>query len=96
MAALFNEPSITFGQLLYNLEHFCHCRVVRLDAGGIPDTDESESGALYEVTRDDGPAMWYAHIEVYHERLPVLPDLLRSYSVQLNLTVDQMLGRRPN
>jgi len=89
----FSGPTINFRQLLHNLEHLCDCRIVRLDSGGIPDTDESESGVLYEVTRIEGHAQWYAHIEVYHDGLPVLPDLLRSYCVQLNLPLARVLGR---
>ena len=65
-----------------------------MDAGGIPDTDGSVSGALYEVTRFEGYAEWYAHIEVYHENLPVLPDHLESISLQLHLPIQRILGDR--
>jgi hypothetical protein len=65
-----------------------------LDQGGIPDTDDSVSGVLYEVTRQQGYAEWYAYIEVYHERLPVLSDHLESICVQLDLDVERVLGRR--
>ncbi len=94
MDAPFGGLAISFKQLLSNLEHHCGCRVVCLDRGGIPDTDESESGALYEVSRSDGFGEYYAHIEVFSEKLPVLSDLLNSIAVQLDLPIDRILGRR--
>ena len=92
----FGGLAISFRQLLHNLEHLCGCRVSLLDSGGIPDTDQSVSGALYEVTRTEGYAEWYAYVEVYSDKLPVLPDLLRSICVQLDLPVERVFGRRLN
>jgi hypothetical protein len=89
----FGGLAISFAQLLQNLEHICGCTVAKLDAGGIPDTDESVSGILYQVTRTEGYAEWYAFIEVYHDKLPVLPDHLASICVQLNLPINRVLGR---
>lgn len=96
MALLPRGSAITFAQLLNNLEHLCGCTVTKLDGGGIPDTDESVSGAPYEVIRHDGYGEWYAHIEVYHEKLPVLDDHLDSICVQLDLPVERVIGRRLN
>jgi hypothetical protein len=96
VTAQFGGLTISFRQLLHNLQYRCGCQVVRLDSGGIPDTDESVSGALYEVTRTEGSIERYAHIEVHSENLPVLPDLLRSICVQLDLPQERVLGRGRN
>lgn len=93
--APFGGLAITFRQLLDNLEHHCGCTIRKLaNFGDIPDTDESVSGDLYEVTRQQGYAQWYAHLEVYSETLPVLGDVLRSISLQLNLPIERILGKR--
>jgi hypothetical protein len=91
---LFGGLAISFSQLLHNLEHHCGCTVRKLaEWGEILDTDKS-TATIYEVVRMDGYAEWYAHIEVYSYDLPVLPDLLRSICLQLDLPQDKVLGKR--
>jgi hypothetical protein len=91
----FGGLAISFRQLLCNLEDACGCRVTKLsEIGDITDVDESASGAFYEVTRSEGHALWYAHVEVYSYDLPVLPDLIRSIAVQLDLPEELIFGKQ--
>lgn len=91
----FGGLAISFEQLLHNLEHLCGCTVIKLsDIGDMRDSDGSAAGALYEVTRENG--FRYAHVEVFSYDLPVLPLLIRSISIQLDLPVERILGRRLN
>lgn len=91
----FGGLAISFRQLLQNLEHVCGCSVVQLsEINEILDVKESAAGALYEVSRYEGPAFWYAHIEVYSYDLPVLPDVIRSVCQQLDLSIERVMGRR--
>ena len=92
----FGGLAISFSQLLYNLEHYCGCTVTKLaDWGDIIDTDKSTS-TMYEVERKQGYAVWYAHIDVYSFDLPVLPDMIRSIAIQLDLPEYRILGKRPH
>lgn len=96
MEELFGGLAISFSQLLYNLEHHCGCTVEKLaDWGEILDTDKS-TATVYAIVRKDGYAEWYAHIEVYSFDLPVLPDLLRSICLQLDLPQHKVLDRKPH
>jgi hypothetical protein len=88
---------ITYQRLLENLRTRCGCSVTLEDPGGIPDTDDSESGELYLVLRDPAdPATKFAYIEVYHQNLIVLPAALASYCAQLDLSEDDVCDGPPN
>jgi hypothetical protein len=89
----FGGLTISFRRLLYNLEHLCGCSVVVYDAGGIPDTDGSVSGAMYMVSRGKGESERYVFIEVHVEDLPVLPDHFASICTGLGISQDLAFGR---
>lgn len=90
---------LTFEQLLRNLELVCGCTVVKqASVGDIIDPADSEAGCgdIYYVERisDSGSGdLRYAFVEVFEPRLPVLPDVLRSISKQLNLPVEKVINR---
>ncbi len=89
--------AITYRQLLQNLSVNCGCLVTLEVEAGIPDTDESVSGALYLIQRrPDSPDTPFAYVEVYHEDLVVLPDVVASICAQLGLDEDQVYGGRVN